>query len=115
MVRHGRSLCLDLSVYASYQPRGSDGIFSVRYGTGDPVLDSIIFVYILLDDSNDLLPLDESIDHIVHRKAAAASLVRTYTGGIYSERRRSAQNCEITVCACSKHCESITPARRHRR
>ena len=31
------------------------------------VLDSIIFVYILLDDSNDLLPLDESDDYIALR------------------------------------------------
>ena len=54
--------------------------------TGYIVLDSIIFVYILLDDSNDLLPLDESVDYIVHRMAAAASLVRTYTDGIYGER-----------------------------
>ena len=28
---------------------------------GSPILDSIIFVLILLDDSDDLLPLDESM------------------------------------------------------
>ena len=53
---------------------------------GDPVLDSIIFVYILLDDSNDLLPLDESLEYIVHRMAAAASLGRTYAGSIYGKQ-----------------------------
>ena len=64
------------------------------------VLDSIIFVYILLDDSNDLLPLDESIDYIVHRMAAAASLVRTYTDGIYGEREAlMLRRVRITVCA----------------
>ena len=58
------------------------------------VLDSIIFVYILLDDSNDLLPLDESDDYIVHPVAAAASLERAYTNSIYDERRRTAQRCK---------------------
>ena len=63
------------------------------------VLDSIIFVYILLDDSNDLLPLDESDDYIALPMAAAASLERAHTNGIYDERRRSAQMQVRSLCA----------------
>ena len=58
------------------------------------VLDSIIFVYILSDDSNDLLPLDEFDDYIALLMAAAASLERAYTNGIYDERRRTARRCK---------------------
>ena len=69
---------------------------------GSPILDSIIFVLILLDDSDDLLPLDESMI-ISSASDGFGCLVGTDLHEWHIRRARDEcsdeRRSEITVCA----------------